>query len=294
MDIEAMRMFLRLSETLHFGKTSKEFYLSPSAFSRAIQRIEDDVGQPLLIRDKRNVLLTHAGESFRDQCYRTVLDWDSFLENTQRTTARLEGEISLFCTLTICNRILPFILNRFRIIHPGIQLRLVVGNPYESLSKVEDELVDVCVCVLPEAMPDTIVAKVITKTALMFIGPTLPCLVSEKVNRKEPDWGTIPFILPQPGLIRSYVEQWFATKAIQPPIYSENTGNEEIPALVSLGCGIGFVPKIILEDNPLVSRIQTLSFTPTFPDLRIGICVRKSQFETPIIQALWKTILGDN
>jgi len=61
MDYGALHLFLHLSRTLHFGKTSRECHLSPSALSRTIQRLEGEVGQALFERDQRSVSLTTAG-----------------------------------------------------------------------------------------------------------------------------------------------------------------------------------------------------------------------------------------
>jgi hypothetical protein len=61
MDDESLRVFLRLSRTLHYGRTSKESHKSPSAVSRIIQRHETKLGQPLFERLGRKVRLTEAG-----------------------------------------------------------------------------------------------------------------------------------------------------------------------------------------------------------------------------------------
>jgi DNA-binding transcriptional LysR family regulator len=34
-------------------------------------------------------------------------------------------------------------------------------------------------------------------------------------------------------------------------LYGEAPGSEALPALVSLGCGIGVVPRLVLEKSPL-------------------------------------------
>ena len=61
MDYEELRLFLHLSRSLHFGRTSRECHVSPSALSRTIQRLETEVGQPLFTRDRRSVELLPAG-----------------------------------------------------------------------------------------------------------------------------------------------------------------------------------------------------------------------------------------
>ena len=53
MDQKSLAMFVHLSQTLHFGKTAQAFHMSPSTLSRAIQRMENEVGFELFLRDNR-------------------------------------------------------------------------------------------------------------------------------------------------------------------------------------------------------------------------------------------------
>ena len=54
MDIVTLRLFITLARKLHFGKTSELMHMSPSAVSRAIQRLENQLGHGLLLRDNRS------------------------------------------------------------------------------------------------------------------------------------------------------------------------------------------------------------------------------------------------
>ena len=65
MDIKSLELFLHLSNSLHFSKTAQAKHVSPSTLSRCIQRIEDELGSTLLVRDNRSVTLTVAGNLFR-------------------------------------------------------------------------------------------------------------------------------------------------------------------------------------------------------------------------------------
>lgn len=63
MDLRDLKIFLHLAESRHFGRSARAMHVSPSTLSRQIQRLEDDLGQPLFVRDNRTVTLTEAGKS---------------------------------------------------------------------------------------------------------------------------------------------------------------------------------------------------------------------------------------
>ena len=65
MDLRDLKMFLHLAESRHFGRSARAMHVSPSTLSRQIQRLEEDLGQPLFVRDNRTVTLTEAGEELR-------------------------------------------------------------------------------------------------------------------------------------------------------------------------------------------------------------------------------------
>ncbi len=64
-DLNSLRLFLHLAETLHFGRTSHACAISAAALSRSIRRLEDEIGHGLFVRDNRSVQLSPAGLRFR-------------------------------------------------------------------------------------------------------------------------------------------------------------------------------------------------------------------------------------
>ncbi|WP_348251490.1 LysR family transcriptional regulator, partial [Salmonella enterica] len=65
MDLRHQHSFLLLAENRHFGRSARAMHVSPSPLSRQIQRLEEDLGQPLFVRDNRTVTLSEAGEEQR-------------------------------------------------------------------------------------------------------------------------------------------------------------------------------------------------------------------------------------
>ena len=78
MDIRALQLFLHLSETLHFGRTSQAMHISPSALTRNIQQLETQLDTTLFIRDNRSVSLTRAGRLFQEYAKESVKQWQLF------------------------------------------------------------------------------------------------------------------------------------------------------------------------------------------------------------------------
>ena len=65
MDTRALTVFLAVAESLNFSRSAEQLHMSVSAVSRTVSRLEDDIGQPLLERDRRSIRLTPAGRDFQ-------------------------------------------------------------------------------------------------------------------------------------------------------------------------------------------------------------------------------------
>ena len=63
-DLRDLKTFLHLAESRHFGRSARAMHVSPSTLSRQIQRLEEDLGQPLFVRDNRTVTLPKPGKSY--------------------------------------------------------------------------------------------------------------------------------------------------------------------------------------------------------------------------------------
>jgi LysR family positive regulator for ilvC len=289
-DWDDLRIFLHLSRSLHFGRTAGEVHKSASAVSRVVQRLEEELGRALFERDNRRVELTAAGEALARYAGDALAHWDEFKDGLRQGGAGLRGSISVFASVTACQSFLPRLLMRFREAHPEVQLRLDTGYAVDALQKLAQGEVDVTVAALPERVPRQLVSRVVEITPLIFVSPAAPSEVSRRVDKRTIDWSEVPMVLPAQGLARSAVERWFRARKVRPRVYSEVMGNEAILALVSTGCGVGVVPKLVLDKSPLSPEVRALDVEPHVGEFRVGLCAARRALVNPVISAFWNAL----
>jgi LysR family positive regulator for ilvC len=289
MDHNDLRLFLHLSRSLHFGKSSKALHKSASAVSRIVQRIESELGHPLFERDNRSVKLTAQGEALAHYASDALSEWDALRERLQKGRDKVSGTISVFASVTACQSFLPRLLTRFRDAYPDVQLRLETGYAVDALSKLEAN-VDVTVAALPERVPRTLISRVVEVTPLIFVCPATAGEVSRQVDKRNIEWPAVPMVLPAQGLARDAVDRWFRARREKPRIYSQVMGNEAILALVSTGCGVGVVPKLVLDKSPLKNDVRALEVEPRLGEFRVGLCTSRRSLASPVVSAFWNAI----
>jgi LysR family positive regulator for ilvC len=296
-DYDSLRLYLHLSKTLHFLRTSRECHVSPSTLSRSVQRLEQEAGWPLLERDRRSVKLTPAGARFAEHARDTLERWERLQRDLGgKSGGDLKGTIAIFASATACQSFLPDILSGFRQRYPEITLKLETGYAADALEMLDQGRVDVTVAALPRTVPRALVSRVLLHTPLVFVAPTAPCEVERRCTARPLDWDGLPVVLPSGGLAREAADRWFKRHRATPHLYGELPGSEAILALVSLGCGVGVVPRLVLDKSPLRTNVRVLPFGQGQDDLgefRVGVATQRRKLTSPLVRAFWSVIEAD-
>jgi LysR family transcriptional regulator, positive regulator for ilvC len=287
MNIRELEIFLVLADLLHFGRASQACNLSPSALTRTIQRLEEQVERPLFLRDNRTVTLSVAGEQFRFYARQALQEWQAFratIENEQAVV----GTLSIYASITAVYSLLPLLLESYRSAYPDVQLELRTGVAEQAVAQVQTGEIDLAVAALPDRNRSQIEFLPITTTPLVFIAPKQPADFVAVTNDGQLDLSMAPLVLPQSGLSRRRLDQWLRKNRITPNISSEVSGNEAIIPMVRLGCGVGIVPRLVLERSPFRDEVLVLKNTPQLEPYVVGLCSTKRNLQRKSVQIFWQ------
>jgi LysR family positive regulator for ilvC len=288
MEISKLKIFCTLAQQLHFGRAAESCHISPSALSRNIKQLEDDLGIQLFERDNRSVALTQDGKQFLHFAREMLQQWETYQESILSQADQLRGQLSIYCSVTASYSFLYEILTEFRKQHPGIAIKLHTGDPAQSIERVLAGQEDIAIAAKPDKIPTGISFKPITDSPLIFI------CAKEKMEWDHVEWSQIPVIIPEEGLARERLDVWFKAKQIKPNIYAEVKGNEAIVSMVSLGFGVGVLPKIVLDNSPLKDQVENFIQQPDLGPYAMGICVMQKKLKSPIVNAFWEQLLGSH
>jgi len=287
MDTRELELFVTLAETLHFGQTGERMHLSPSAISRSVKRMEDELGQRLLERDKRSVRLTAAGAALLQYARQQLGQWRSFIDSVQPDYGPLHGEISLYCSVTATYSLLARLLSEFRNRHPAIELKLHTGDYADAIDRALGGSEDLAIAALPERLPKKLRVQTLAQSPLVFMAPDFPCAVSELLADASWSWDQVPLILSERGLARQQVEAWCRARGVKPNIYAQVSGHEAIVSMVGLGLGVGVAPELVLDNSPQREMIRVLDVQPSLAPFTVGLCAAAQRLENPLVKAFW-------
>jgi LysR family positive regulator for ilvC len=184
------------------------------------------------------------------------------------------------------------LFQRFRHDYPSIEIKLHTGDPDQGIARVISGEEDFAMAAHPKTLPRELAFKPITVSPLVFIAPKEHGNLEPPLNQpKTPqEWAQVPMILAESGLSRERIDAWFRAMDITPKVYAQVAGNEAIVTMVSLGLGIGVVPKIVLDNSPTLERISILNVQPQLQAYDVGLFALKKNLKNPLVHALWDLV----
>ena len=292
--IQDATIMIALAEERHFGKAAERCHMSSSAMTRAVQRIESQLAVALFERDNRSVSLTPHGEQYLKFCRKTLAEWEILQSRLRMNANAPSGQLSVYCSVTAVYSLLEPLVSACREKYPDIELLLHTGDQADAVQRVLEHREQVAIAACPPTLPDSLEFLPILSSPFVLIQPkelstALEELMPTDVARS---WSKVPVVLPERGLGRERMEQFFKQMKQKPNIYANVTGHEAVVAMVALGCGIGGVPKIVVDSSPQRDRVAALESPKEFAPFEIGLICHKRQKQNAIVRAFWELAEG--
>ncbi len=147
--LDLYRLFNIVSSNKSFSKAAEELFMTQSAVSQGISRLEKALDTQLFYRTSKGVVLTNEGKLLNDHI-NSALGIISVAEKKIIDLKMLKiGELRIGVGDTISRYFLLPYLESFHAQYPGVKLRILNGTTSEILSFIKSGEVDVGICNLP-------------------------------------------------------------------------------------------------------------------------------------------------
>jgi len=180
-NLNALAVFATVAETRSFSAGGLRLGISASGASRAVSRLESDLGVRLLARTTRSVRLTEEGAAYLERC-RRILDEITDAENAITSDrARPQGKLRLHVPVGFGKKIIVPALHAFRERYPEITLDVELNDRVPDLAQGG---IDVSVRV-GELSDTHIVARRLCRTR--FITVAAPSYLKSRGTPRTPE-----------------------------------------------------------------------------------------------------------
>lgn len=126
MDFKWLHTFVTAAKHENFRKTSEELFISQPTVTVQIRLLEEEIGSPLFERDGRKVSLTEAGRRFLPIARKMLGLYEDGMSELDRFRQGYSQRLTLAMSPLIAESIMPYVLKRFMLIHPEIEISVQV------------------------------------------------------------------------------------------------------------------------------------------------------------------------
>lgn len=263
-----LRQFIAVAEELHFHKAALRLHMSQPPLSQAINRLEDKLGFSLFIRNKREVMLTLAGNAFLDTAYRALNELEQGIEHARQVSDGIAGKITITAISIAYYESLLSTLRQFRETYPKVQL-IIKGMP--SSKQAQAILAGEANIAFMRKMPisaQNIESRwVLDEEIVMALPAHHPKAKASLIDLR--DFAGEDFVFTPEALGSGYHSQLIAlckAAGFYPKVAQEAAQIHTVVGLVACGFGVALVPESMANSIPpdkvLFRRIRPVDIAP--------------------------------
>ncbi|HST43328.1 MAG TPA: LysR family transcriptional regulator [Conexibacter sp.] len=242
MTFEELRWFVAVAEREHVTAAAAELHVSQPALSRALARVQADVGVPLFDRDGRRLRLNRYGRLYLEHARRALAQLDAGRDElAEATGASGGGTVELAFLHTLGSWLVPALLGAFGAAHPAITLRLAQDSAAEMLRALRSGSADL---VITSPRPDdaAIGWHTLASEPLRLVVPPGHRLAGRRRVRLA-DVAADPFVAMKPEYgLRGVTDELCTRAGFSPRIAFEGDDIGTLRGLVAAGLGVALLP----------------------------------------------------
>jgi len=285
LELRQLRYFVTVAEELHFGRAAARLHMTQPPLSQAIAALEDTLGAPLFLRNRRQVVLTDAGAALLPEA-RRLLDAASALPDlVRRAAAGKSGRLALSFVTPADYSVLPPLLRDYSAAYPNVQLVLQEATTDVQIDDLLHERIDAGLVIPP--LSDKAGAQLdymkVLEEPLVLCAPVgaLPA-GSGPVDLRT--LRTLPLIIfPRKSApaLHDAILSCFHEAGLSPEIGQEAIQMQTIVSLVSAGMGLALVPQSV--SNLMRPGVEYRALAGPTPLVELGLAWRRDN-ASPVLR----------
>ncbi|MEJ6519813.1 MULTISPECIES: LysR family transcriptional regulator [Shewanella] len=281
--IKTLQCFLTLVETENFTRAAEKCFITQPTLSKIIQRLEESLGETLLIRNNQKVELTQAGQLFEHSAREILGQWHRLQEDMSNLSGLKTGRLRLGVCPMMSSLIIG-LLTSYRKRYPGVELQMYEYGGFGCEQALLNNSLDIAFTALPTTHETELVNQPLTKYPLLACLPDGHPLATQS-HLSWQDFEPYPFILYNEDFSLAKLINRLSRKAgVQLNIAFRSGQWDFLAAMVEADMGLAILPE------PICQKLSTskLVFRPMQPAMTwdLALIWRQNLPLTPAANAL--------
>lgn len=265
MDFRQLEYVITIEREKTLLAAAEKLFLSPSALSQHISKLEEDLHTPLFKRTKQGWVPTRAGQIYIDMAHSVLQSQKKAYLQIGDIAENKTGHFTVGVTPGRGTQMFSAVFPAFRAMYPNMKVNLFEGTVLENNEMIASGKVDIGF--LTSGFPHPgIVTRTQVKEEIVLVVPKTNPLSRLADNAPEGDFATVnlrefeqdEFLLAGEGTtLRALENAMFTEAGFQPKIAFETPSLLTLNMLAKGGYGLSFVPRFYADDTKNAVYLRT-------------------------------------
>ena len=240
-DTDALRWFQQVADGTTVTEVSELEAVTQSGVSRALRRLEAEVGTPLLRRSGRTLRMTHAGAVFKRHVDALLHQLDDGIAAVSQLIEPETGTVALAFQQSLGTWLVPDLVRSFRAAHPGIRFRLTQARDELQSAALDGGQADLEIGTSRPADPAVHARQVAVEPLRLALPGDHQLASRQRVHLAEVSGE--PFISLRPAsALRQLTDNLCDQAGFRPAVVFEGDDLSTVRGFVAAGLGVAIVP----------------------------------------------------
>ena len=281
MDLKAIQYIQEIVRCGSMAKAADNLYLSQSALSQYVNRLEKTLNVPLFERKGNRLHLTAEGTIFLREGGNILEAYENMCHHLLQYRTEQSDIARIGLSEFYGQFILPKLFPVMKTEYPQVKIQLVQESSNVLQKLVKEHVLDLCITPFIERQ-DGLSFEFICQEEIMVAVPSdCPALSQAVYNGDFPSLDIralkdYPFIMMQKG--QAFTEMGYeicSSSGFAPQVVCELTGWNSIYSLVAAKVGVSFLPKELAVRSNNADTVFCHIIAPVVPTRSITICTAK-------------------
>lgn len=278
MDFIQLQSLIAIAEERSFTRAAHRVFVSQPAISRQIKLLEDELGVPLVERQKKQTIMTAAGKALVERARHIIAVLEDAKREIDDMSNVLRGHITFACSDTFSTHLLIPALDEFCAEHPEIQVTIYNKTSSQIAHLVLEAAIDFGLVLLPCAYAQLHVQPLFSYDEIAVVSRDHPLAGAATIGLAELTHHRL-LVLESGTMTRKLLDEALASRGLKPPPLMEVGSVEVQKSFAGIGLGAAIVPDYAIQKETAAGRLHPLRIT----DLKqrtIGLVARSDLYLT--------------
>lgn len=283
-NLSLYHIFYITAKSGNISRAAKELFISQPAISKAIRKLEENLGTILFIRNSRGVTLTKEGKLLYQhvsQAFHTLQTGEEILS---RNRALGVSQLRIGVSTTLCKYILLPHLQHFIQTYPHVKISISCQSTFQTLGLLDENKIDIGLVGEPEAQRGYIFLPLCgIQDTFVSTSSYLKNLRLREQDRNLYQTGVF-MMLDEENITRQHINRTFSEHHRKPENILEVSTMDLLIEFAKIGLGIACVIREFVQEDLDCGHLVEIPLDITFPSRQVGFICKKEEFQLPVIQ----------